>query len=521
MDSHPPALRELPLLLGLALGGFLLWYLGGAFALDGRVGGYAWVDYLNNAWAVHQGDPARFDAFRKPLHGALVALVGGPLDSYVNGAILISSLAAWIMLLSTALAGRALGGPWVGGIAAAAMPMAKHAAAAARYANSYPLLGAATGLCLAAGLAAVRWPRWSTALLLGLAGGLAVATDVRGAVALPLVLLGAVGMAVRSGRRVGIARLVLVGMLVGGGTRVAPLLGQTHHFSIEEQARIQESVVERFQGFTHDAALLSACAGQAPPGIRALLEPCAWQTIRWNAAEASLRHLPFGLGLSLLGLALLLLPARRARLDTLLGGMVLVGGVGPLVALMGLTPMVDRYWTQHVVLLSLLAPLGIARLVGWLPERLGRWILPSAMVGLLVVAWRTDPTQRGMPSTLEMHGHKASDAAVVLGVAARIGPDDPFYDCSAHHVSHGLLPHHVPAQGLPEFPTPRGGRCLDWVQFPPTRSGLPVWVGLDPSLALEYTPAGAPAYAFQLNDISRWGWTLVWETEGFALWRHD
>ncbi len=507
-------LDSIPLIGGVLGGWYGLWRWGGALALNQRVDGYAWADYLGNAWALHSGQTGRLDAFRLPLHGALVALAGDPLGSYVNGALLVSGLCAGLMVFAAAMAAHRLAGPWAGAAAALALPFGVHAADAARHANNYPLLGAVTGLSLAMALAYLHRPGWLLAIGAGLCGAAALATDVRGAAALPAIGL-AMGWALLSLRRGRVlAHLLLTLTLCGMGTQVSGWLGQRNQMDVARQRAIQQEVVERFDGFTHDAELIQRCRGESGAiGIAGLISPCGQARARWNLTQGAERHLNWGLPATLLGLALLLLPGRRAP-GALRGGLVvLIGGAGPLLALMAATPMADRYWTQFVVLLSVAAPAGFGRLLGWGP----RVLAPIGLGIAVYAAWTEDPTHRVDRTGQQMNPVEVRAPDIHAAVEAQMGPDDPYFDCSRYHVSHGLLPRHAPWSGLPTPNLPEGHRCREWLAAPP--EGRTAWFGFSPTLEMQMdrrSPTRTP-----LTGVENYGWEQVWTSTDFELWRHS
>ncbi|MFT5683641.1 MAG: hypothetical protein ACI8RZ_004573, partial [Myxococcota bacterium] len=331
MKSWRPVLSELPLAIGVGLGWLWLWLAGRAFVLDGRMEGYGWGGYVMNAWSISHRVIENYDYFRAPLHGWLLGGAGEGMGSYADAAILISSLCVAGMVLSAGLAGRALVGPWVGGLAAAALPLTASTVHAVRWANSYPVLGVTTGGSLAAALCLARWPHPALALLTGTMTGLAWAADGRGLVALPpAILLTILAMRFAKGRR---RWLILgglaLGLLAGPGVKHVVDWDAGAVPTVSEKVAVQQSVVRRWIHQSNHDDLLAAC-GELPAEAlltrETLAGPCSAAMVRYNRDRRIPRHLPLG-GLAVLGI-LAVLPGGRGWRGVGEGAGVLVAAGG-------------------------------------------------------------------------------------------------------------------------------------------------------------------------------------------------
>jgi len=472
-------LRELPLAIGVGLGWLWLWLAGQAFVLDGRMEGYGWSGYVRNAWSVHRGMSESYDYFRAPLHGWLLGGLGEGLGSYADAAILLSSLCVAGMVLSAGLIGRAMVGPWVGGLAAAALPLTANTAHAARWANSYPVIAVTTGGSLAAALLLARSPHPALALLTGALTGLAWAADGRGLVAIPpavfLMLLAV--WSVKGRQRWLIPAALAVGLLAGPGVKVAVDWDSTAVPSTAEKVTAQRGVVHRWIHQSADDDLMAACGALPTEALltRAYLsDPCAAAMVRYNHDRKIPRHLPLG-GLAAFGV-LAMLPGGRGWRGVGEGGGVLVAVCG-LLTLATLTPLADRYLLQFAVLLTVLAPVGVGRLLHTLaPARARPWLSAAAMLAMGAWAWQTDPTGRHMPTALQSNQEKSRMEDFRQTLRDHVGPQTPFLDCSNQHIALSMLPR-IPQAGFlflnfPILRTDDAAACLFWISEPPSPRAL-------------------------------------------------
>jgi hypothetical protein len=517
-DLRRRLLREAPLLVGILVGALFLWWLGGAGVLDGGVEGYRWPDFLHAAWAVEAGRPELIGSFRTPIYGWLVSLVTGPL-TLPNAALVIAMISGWALLLGAALLGRGLAGPWAGGVSAACAPWVATVADASRWATPYPLLAAGTGLGL--GLAALSWrgrPGLAAGLglLAGLASGLAWGFDERGLAFAPacvLLLLIGLRREPRWWLRLLALPLFALGLSTGPALNAA-VAPDRSMMPVEERQARQRSVAQRWIDHSGDARLQQACAAHGDlllqPGI--LETPCASATLAHNLGRQLPGQLPFGLGLTLLTLPLVLLPDRRGWRGTVAAA----GGLGLALAAMAalgtLTVLPERYLIQLAVPLGVLAPVGLAKGCRLAPERIGRWLVPLALLGVALLVWVLDLGDRHRSSELRRNGHYAAWLEAGELARARLRPGDLFQDCSQHYVDLQLQPSdHLDAErgfmsGAPGLDPDTSALCRLWIRQPPLGPGSS-WLGVRDD---EVFGDLADAHA---------GWVLVDSSGQFQLWR--
>lgn len=531
--------RELPLILGVALGAVLQYRLGRAWVLDGWYEGYRWPDYVYNAWVVDLRRPKFYDAFRNPLHGALLAAAGDATGSYADGAVLVSSGAVLLMIVGAALAGRALGGPWAGAAAAVAVPLTAPMAEASRWANLYPLLAGTSTLALGLAACALRWPGPATFALAGAGGGLAWATDPRGvpsaAIAAAAVLVGA-----RRGRDRG-ARVVGAGLvLAAAGLALGPALEQGfgvqpgHRLGLGEYVEEQRRVIRSWMDVQNDDALAAACRSTRPEAVFTvglLRTPCGREMVRHNLEVELYRQLAFPVTATWAGALLLLLPGRRGLRASVDGGLVAGGAVA--YAWLGILtmPLVERYGLQAAGPLVALAPAGATRLVDTLARGDGRGVrIARAVAHLLVAAMLLGLAWRERPARLQVRAggtfanspeNRRWNGAARL-VASHLPEGAGFLDCGGHAVNVALQPRRTYPEVLPDlFQDSVSGRvaeaCAAWIAAPSVR---PAYVGVAPDLA-QGTRFSVNAHGAALAEsvAAHPGWTLVAEEDGYRLYR--
>lgn len=520
MDGVSAALRrwlhEAPLVIGVLVGWWLLWRFGHSFVLDGAVEGYGWEDYLENAWMITHRENLGFANFRRPLHGAMLGALGERLGSYPNAGIVISSLSAGGLVLAAGLLARALGGPWAGGAAAAAVVSTRVTLTAGRWANSYTLLAAGSGLSLGLAACVARWPRLWLVALTGIISGIAWGVDSRGLAMLPgaggLVLLGAW----RTGqwwKRVVFPLVFAAGLGVGPWSVQAFWLEDVYRPGPVEQLRFQRQVSLRWARSSHDAALMDACAEEAPdvlPSLQAIQRPCAQQMWRYNTDTKLPEHVPWPVGLVAASLLGVLIPARRreAWLD---GVVAFGGGMASLVAFALWFPYPDRYIIQFCVPLAALLPVAVHRIANHAPQRMRLGGLAAGAVAALLCAWLLDPTGRHQPTKVQVRPYDLMRTRVAQQVGSSMRDGDAFLDCANLHTATRWLPT-VHAPGLP-MAKMDADRCIAWLQGPTGGERHLVLVRPQEVLtATDQTEVSVASFHSQ--------WQQLWEISGVALWVH-
>ncbi len=474
--------REAPWLAGVAAGWFFLWLRGRAFVFGGPLLGFGWWDYLMVAWRLTHGvGDQQYSTWRNPLWPVLVGNLGEHLG-YVVAALLLSSVATGLLVLAAGLAGRVLGSPWAGGLAALSIPFVRTTAEASRWLTLYPPLAATSGLVVAFGACFARWPRWWLALATGLALGLSWGLDWRGLfMALPGGLLFIIGL-IRS--RGGPRRILLLLSLVLGlstGPASIKLLGGPAILTAGPQVYEQRQVVLRWIHTTHDPELNLACAGEPEremPNLAALARPCARTLFSYNLGHDFRRELPFGLAPTLWLLPLVLLPGRRGWRGLATGGAAVLL---PSLMLLGMGLWVllpDRYVLQFAVITALVVPLAISRgLRTLLPRSLAPWLEALAMLGAAWWLVQVGPRERGRPTKMELNPDIQKMEQVLTTVRTELATEDRLLDCSATHLEVALLPQslHAPPLVLKE---PDQERCRAWAAQPEPGPGS-AWLATD------------------------------------------
>lgn len=525
------ALRELPLALGLLGGLGLLWWLGQAGVFNGQLEGYRWPDYVYNAWMVDLGLPDRYDAFRRPLHAWLLARLSHPLGSMPDAAVLVATASMGATVLGAGLLGRALAGPWAGGLAALAVGFGGPATDAARWANLYPLLSATTALSLGLAACTARWPGLGLGALAGLAAALAWGSDDRGVLLLPccagLVALGA--SAAPGWRRWALLPLWLV-LAVGGGTALAEGFGQRpdKQLSAERKRVIQQDVVARYIQISQDAPLIAACAPVRPQELltRGFLGgPCSQALVDYNRRAALRPFQPFGSTWTWWLVPLALLPPAGRRLRGSLEGLLgLVLPMGVLAGVCAFTPMQDRYTLQFTALLCAGVPVALGRLAAlW---RGGAWAWGLAGLGTLAAAqqaWVRDPSGRYELSGIQFDTHYRDWNEAAALARRLLGPDDRLLDCSAHSLNLSLLP--APTWTGPQVNLWQDtvqedvlAACEAWLAAP--QGGAARWVAIARQPPDSPDPKAQASYRRLRERVAAGGgWEAVDSTRSVVLYR--
>jgi len=501
----------------------LLWRFGRAFVFEGptAIEGYGWAGYVANAWMVTHGVDVGYDRFRLPLHGWMLGTVGEALGSYADGGVVVASLSMGVVVLAAALAGRALSGPWAGGLSAALLPLVPLNADAARWANNYPTQAALGGAALALAVACARWPRAGLALAGGVAGGLAWGVDGRAGL-MALTALALVPLALLERPRattLALPLLFALGLSLGPWSAARLHVGDEPLPTLVEKVEFQRGVALRWTTQRHDDALEAACEGEPPgelPSLAALERPCATEMLRHNVERVLPRHVPLG-GALTLGLAgLVLLPGRQGwRGSARSAAWLAVCGL-PLLAELLWVPLPDRYVVPRAVVLAVLAPAGLGRLAGSL-GRVGGWLVGPAAIALLVYAWVADPAERWRDTALqESRAAAARSQATADALDALSAEPAPLLDCSDHFVATALLPR-LTAPWPPQLRVLDGAACAAWLDVAP--AGALISVDPNRPVALHRSRPGAGKVRFEPSWLTARGWVPVAQRPTVALWR--
>lgn len=484
-------LREIPLLAGVAVGCFLLWWRGAAFVPLEVPVGPDWHQYFMAAWKV-MGDLAQdYPAFRLPLYPWLVGSLGTWLG-YAPTALLLSSCAMVLVVLCAGGAARLLAGPWAGGVAALSVPLVATNAEAARWASQYPVFGALAGLALVASLALVRGPRWPWALVAGAAAGLTWAVDNRGVVVLviaALLTILALSRSLRWRERGLLAGLFCVGFALGPfAQRLLQVVARpSSHWLLQFQRgqsmgdiqnlRVEGLVELCTPAFVEQAGLLD--------GWR---YPCGQALLAHNLRDFGV-ELPAGLLLSAIALPLVLLPGRQGWRGSAASALVLLPVLAAMAFAATLIDLPGRYYLPFAVPLALLVPVGLARLghTAVCGRRFPAAALLCAALGLWLLL--AGPPERRPVAPLHRYQQvQLIQARLLPAIQRQLGPQDLMLDCSHNLMLEvAALPfiHHPQPSALREAPDLK--RCMAWVADPPGGEGArwlvtdERWPGVSPS----------------------------------------
>lgn len=518
-------LRELPWLIGALLAATRFWWAGQAFVLDQQLGGYQWPEYMRNAWMVVHRQDVGYMSERSAGPAMLQGWLGELFVSYPNGALVFSGLCMLAALGGTALAGRALAGPWAGAAAALALTFTAAPLDATRWANHYPVQAAGFGLALGFGAACARWPRLSLALLSGLGAALAWSLDARGLAVAPvaggLVFFGVIGTASWA-RRGALVVLFFVGLAAWPASRPLLWTPDGHVRSLADDHATQQGVADRWIRLTGDETVTWPCLGaEAPPlmTLASATSECGPALLRYNALERLPKQLPFGLVATLAGLGLSVLPGRRGVRASLVSGLTLFGGLASLILLAAWVPLPERYLLAWSPVLALALPVGLTRLLTTVaPPRAAAWLVPIGLSLALGAAWLVDPSLRDTQSDLDNNPHVALRLSAATAARTVLGPDDHLLDCTDLSVAVQLLPR-LSTAPPPQLRLREPSRCLDWVAQPQPGDGSAF-------VFTQLNQGGGPREQSHTATVSaavadQPDWSAVWEWRGATLWRWE
>jgi len=463
--------HEAPWILGV-IGGWLgLWWRGYAFVPLPHFSSYDWMEYVPSAWMViHGQDVGGYATWRNPLYPGMLGGLG-ELIGYNEAGWLIASTAMFGVVFGAGLGARALAGPWAGLAAAMTIPFINPWAEASRWATLYPVLTACTALSLGAGAAMVRWPRWTWATLAGLSAGIGWGVDFRGgALVAAVLLLMALAIQARPKRWQIPAALVLamaLGPLMNSQLAVADQRGT------DTAVGTQRALELRLAIESGNPALASACADAPTEGAfptpATFAHPCGQAFIKDNLDRFK-DQAPFGVGLTLLLLPLVLLPGRRGRRDSLTA-LIVFGCAWGTMAVMGVWARLNvHHFVQFAAPIAMTVPVAGARLLALLGRR-GPMTIPA--MAIIASIWvGTQGPWAGKPVTeLSTAGEHRLLGQLVNKVKLMIRPEDVLLDCSGFGVEAALLPRRFHS-GTPHFGNSVSHtRCQAWITQPEGTSG--------------------------------------------------
>ncbi len=463
------------MLLGLAIGGVLV----GQHAFESLhiPEGSDWGVYLRGAEHVwHPERDTTFPDWRTPAYAWLVGWFGES-QGYVRAGQMLSSVSALLTVLAAGLLGRALSTAWIGGLAAVAAAGFTPVAHGAHWVNHYPLLGATTGLALALGAMACRWPHALLGAATGVAAGASLALDLRGMV---VVVAGGILCSLALGvqsrpwlHRAGTAAFFLVGVwAVGSAEGALAERVNTRLMPLEKQVLHQRQLTldwQTWEGGPLAQKLQAACEDIRPGPLRAshLLLPCSRAMLSTNLQRLwNAQSLPPASSLWLLCLACL--PGAWGRRSVLAGG-VLVGV--PLVSIgVGASWVTywDRYVLQFAAPLVALVPVAIARVGTGVGQRLGRRVAGKGVGAIAASAWVVLAWPNllgGVPGAPPMR--EKIPAEIATWASENVREEDVLVDCAGMGINQFLLPNRVPLEEFVRQPR----ACIDSIRRPSSATG--------------------------------------------------
>jgi len=317
----------------------------------------------------------------------------------------------------------------------------------------------------------VRWPRLHWALLAGLSAGIGWGVDFRGGALVAAVLLLMLMALKARPRRWQLAATLALAAALG------PFLN--HQLAVADQrgtdsaVGTQRALELKLAVESTNPALAQACTdapvGESFPTPATFVHPCGQAFIADNLDRLK-DQAPFGVGLTLLLLPLVLLPGRRGRRDSL-SALVVFGCAWGTMAVMGVWARLNvHHFVQFAAPLAMTVPVAGARLLALLGDR-GRRLIP--LVALGAVGWiGTQGPWAGKPvSEISTAAEHRMLGQMVRKVTLLVRPEDVLMDCSGFGVEAALLPRRF-HPGVPHFGNSiTHPRCRAWIQAPDATDG--------------------------------------------------
>jgi hypothetical protein len=522
-----------PLFIGIITAWTWAWLYGSSMVFEQRMWGYGWPGYVLDSWLVAHGLPQRTDDLRTLVYPGLLGGLGEFLGSYADAGVLLASMSVLVCIAACGVGATALAGGWAGGLAAICAGIALTHQEAPTTINQYPLLAACTATAMAMAMICVRWPRPVWAACAGLAAGLAWMVESRGLLVMPLVFaavaLGAWDQRKNEPWKLGLA--LGIALLMCGLCRNQMTQLQRHES--EQSASYEAQLVDRQRDVvlrwirseehylesecgtvTRDELLQSSFVGT----------PCSKSILKRNLHHRLPRHLPLGVGLSLLTGLCALLPGVRGRRDSLESGSFLILVGGGLLFLASLTLMPRRYLLQVTPLLAILCATGPARLgavmarwmQSWSPHI--KWLGPSLCTGIAIWTMSAGAGGYALVESARLGTHYERYALLSQRMESELQTGDGLLDCGEHHVELSLLPLRTHA----ESPSKQAdaAACTAWIEAPWSETGR-AWILLSDDPKLHWRRDIQPETPLTDQIQENEAWEKFDSGETWEIWRWE
>jgi hypothetical protein len=476
---------------------------GSAYQLDGRISGYSWYNYLGQAWFVSERMPRNYNYFREPLYSGIVAQTGDLLNSYADGALLLSSIAGTIFSFCVGRVVWQLSDGFMGGWAAILASTSGGMLLVGRWGNHYPLMACCSALVL---LGSVSWMKNRSLIktvLLIVIFGVSTSIDQRLMVLGLPILLWAILVNKKK---------FWQGLLVFFGGLLTPKVFRwwfdddpKHRLNIEQILDFQREVIHRWTT-TSQTELANVCKGiQTEDLLR--IEHWFSQCGVGMVVDNFVHRLPIfssvPLGFSLFAL-LLLWSRTKERLNWKIS--VYLIGMSWFFYLMWSfsMPLPIRYMPQFAILMAISLPIGIFH--GCQLINLSR--VSSFFVSLLCVSCSFGYLHQSPDNfhTMKLYNKEQSKSLEVFDLLDRYRKDEPFLDCAEKGLNMYVLPQRY--QEVLFHQIQDISPCRKWIERQDTR-----WILVNPNRtdglysALKNHKNWSIAIHFPENDFSIWKYT--------------